>query len=398
MTTTPEARPTTDVDLFGSELADDPYETYRALRDAGPALYVPEHDFWLISRYADVRAAALDYETYSSAQGVALLDDFNAAMRGSVLASDPPQHGRLRAVLAEQLSPRGVRAMREHIATAIDAIVAGALEHGELDGVTDLAQRIPTTIVGDLIGVPIEGRENLLPGADAVFTSFGPFTPLLQERLPRFMAYLDWMTSVTNRETLAPGSWGAAVLDAVDEGKIAEESAVPLLNAFLVAGMDTTSNGLAAMLRVFAEQPHVWAALREDPSRAGAVFEETLRLESPVQGFFRVTTREVAVDGTVIPAGARVLLHFGAANRDERHYPDPDTFDVTRNPVDHLAFGYGNHGCGGQAVARLEATSLVDSLLARVESFALAGDPVRHHNPVVRGLAHLPVSVVLREG
>ena len=382
-----------DVDLFSETLAEDPFPAYRELRDQAAAVYLRTHDSWVLTRYADVRAAAGDWQTFSSAQGVALLPEFNAMQVGTVLASDPPDHAALRAVLASQLAPRAINKLRADIRRQADQLVDSVVQLGTFDAITQLAQRLPVQVVADLIGLPEEGRENLLPGADAMFTTFGPFTPTLQERLPLIEAYDKWMRSVSDRQHLRPGSWGAAILDAVDEGRLARESAFPLMSAFLVAGMDTTVNAIGSMLWAFAERPDVWAQLGENPALVGAAFEETLRLESPVQAFFRVTTRDVEIDGTILPAQSRVLLHFGAANRDERHYSDPDRFDLQRNALDHMAFGYGNHGCAGQGLARMEAREIVGALLDRVESFELAGEPRRHYNPVVRGLEELPLSV-----
>ncbi|WP_328502709.1 cytochrome P450 [Streptomyces sp. NBC_00457] len=398
MTQLDQSAPATAVDLFGPEVAADPYPVYRALRDLAPAVHVPAHDVWALTRYDDVRAASADWQTYSSASGVALLDDFNTPFLGTVLTSDPPRHTELRSVLSEQVSPRGIAKLRRQVAEAVDAIVAEAVTDDAFDGVTDLAQKVPVRLVGDLIGVPPEGRERLLPGADAVFTTFGPAGATLQERMPVFLDYVEWMQAAATREGLAPGSWGAAILDAVDDGRIEASGAVPLIHAFLVAGLDTTVNALASMLRVFAEQPHIWEVLKSDPALAGPVFEEVLRTESPVQVFSRVTTRSVRHGDVELPAGTRVLLHFAAANRDERHYPDPDRFDVRRNPVDHLAFGYGPHGCAGQALARLEGRCLIESLLSRVDSFVVDGTPVPHDNPVLRGLESLPLTIRRADG
>jgi cytochrome P450 len=219
----------------------------------------------------------------------------------------------------------------------------------------------------------------------------------MQELMPVFGSYLHWIESIFTRETLTPGTWGTAILDAVDDGRLDQRAGLLQMNAFLVAGFDTTANAVGALLRLFADQPEVWAALRDDPSLTGPVFEETLRMWAPVKGFFRVTTREVRFGDVVVPAGARVLLHFAAANRDGRHYAEPDTFQLTRNPVDHLSFGYGVHGCAGQALARLEARSLVEALRSRVERFELAGESVQRDHPIICGLATLPLTVHPRE-
>lgn len=384
-------RPTTELDLFSEQLADAPYDAYRRLRDQAAAVYVPAHDFWVVPRYDDVRAASLGADTFSSAQGVALLAPFNEPMLGSVLASDGQAHERLRAILAEYLAPRAIRALRGMVQERVDRVVGSAVKSGAVDGVKDIAQRVPVAVVGDLIGLPEDGRESLLPGADATFTSFGPFTSTLEQRMPAFLDYQRFMSEVAERRSFAPGSWGAAIYAAVDEGRISDGDAMGLLQAYLVAGLDTTSNAISALLRLYAEDSDVWEAVKQEPSLAPSIFEEILRMESPVQGFFRVTTREITLDGVTVPSDARVLLHYGSANRDERHYPDPDQFQMRRNPLDHLAFGYGPHGCAGQGLARMEAAAITSALLARVDRIELGGAPTRHYNPVIRGLEKLPL-------
>lgn len=385
-----------DVDLFSRELMENPYPVWQELRNAGGAVYMRQHDFYLLPRYDDVRAALQDWQTFSSASGTGLDAEINAASAGGLLASDPPEHDTLREVLSSQVSPRAIRSLSGQIHQQAAALVDEVVPLGSFDAISQLAQRLPVQVVADLIGLPQEGRENLIPGANAAFSTFGPITPEVQEQLPFLVAFFDWTKEVATRQTLTPGSWGAAILDAVDEGRLPADKAFPLMRAFLVAGMDTTVNGIGSMLRVFAEQPAVWTAVRDDPTLAGSAFEETLRFESPVQGFFRKVTRDVEVDGTQILAGSRVCLHFGSANRDERHFATPEQFDLHRGALDHLAFGNGVHGCAGQGLARLEARAIVQALAERVETFAAAGPAVRRYNPVIRGLYELPLVVTTR--
>jgi cytochrome P450 len=161
----------------------------------------------------------------------------------------------------------------------------------------------------------------------------------------------------------------------------------------MIAGIDTTVNSIGNFLHFLANRPDIWAALKEEPRMIAGAYEEILRLESPVQGFFRTTTRDVEVDGTVIPGDSRVFMCFGSGNRDERHYADPDSFILHRNPTDHLAFGYGTHGCAGQGLARIEVPALVSALLRYTESIRPAGEVVRNFSPVVRSFSSLPVTV-----
>ena len=387
-----------DLDLFGPELVADPFATLDALRELGPAVHMTAGDFWVLTRYDDVRATAADWESFTSAQGVALTPPFNANLVGSVLASDPPEHDQLRAVLSDKLAPRGLAKVRAQIRAYADELVEDVVSRGSFDAVVDVARVFPINVVGDLVGLPLEGRDKLHPGADATFAGFGPFTPYLQERLGVVKSYHEFMAEMTDRSKLVPGGWGETVMDAVDDGRLTEVGAIKTMSAYMTAGMDTTVNAISALLRLFADQPEVWTALRAEPALAGPVFEEILRLETPVQGFFRVTTRDVTMGDVVIPTGARVLLHWAAANRDPDHYPDPATFDIRRNPLDHLAFGYGVHGCAGQGLARMEAVTLLQSFLERVERFELAGPVVQGGNPVVRSLDSVPLSVTRVDG
>ena len=391
--TTNEQRAESDLDLFSGDAVTDPYAALDDLRDLSAAVRMTQQDFWLLSRYADVRAAAADWQTFSSAQGVALTAQSNQNLKGSVLTSDPPEHDVLRAVLSEKLAPRGLSKVRGKIRADADALVEALVGRGSFDAVDDLATVFPVHVVADLVGLPVEGREKLHPGADASFAAFGPFSPYVQERMADLVSYQQWMGTMCDRSKLVPGGWGEVIMDAVDDGRISQLGAVKALSAYMTAGMDTTVNAISALVRLFAEQPEVWSALQADPALAGPVFEEVLRLESPVQGFWRVTTRDVEVGGTTIPAGDQVMLHWGAANRDPRHYPDPAVFDLHRNPLDHLAFGYGVHGCAGQGLARMEVVELLGSLLRHVERFSLAGEVVRRDNPIVRSLAAVPVTV-----
>jgi len=386
--------PTLDVDIFADDILVDPYPTYRVLRDTAPAVYMPAHAVWAIGRYADIRAALLDFEAFSSARGAEMLEDLaQFGTIGTVIGSDPPEHDVLRSVLSEKLAPRALKSLRGHINERADQIVREAVARGSFDAVTDLAQRLPVDVVADLIGLPKEGRQVLIEGADAIFHAFGPLTPRLQQRLPNVQAYLQYTRDMLDRDILAPDSWGSAVLDAADEGRLPIEAARTLMSSYMIAGIDTTVNSIGNFIQFLASRLDIWAALEENPELIASAYEEILRMESPVQGFFRTATRDVDVDGTVIPKDSRVLMCFGSGNRDERHYADPDSFDLHRNPTDHLAFGYGTHGCAGQGLARIEVPALISALLRHTDSIRPDGEAVQNFSPVVRSLSSLPITV-----
>ena len=264
--------PVSDIDLYSDEVLADPYPAFRVIRDTGPAVQLTAYPVWVTARHADVRAALRDWRTFTSAEGVAMTDEMNAHMRGSVLASDPPEHGVLRGVLSEKLAPRALAKLSDEIGGRTDAIVAEAVSKGTFDAVTDLCARLPLEAVADLIGLPPEGRERLLPGSDAVFATFGPLDARMQARMPTFQSYFEYMMSFSDPSKLAPGSWGAAIWDAVDDGRIGPGSAFPLLTAYLVAALDTTVYALGSYVQFLAEAPQRWSALKADPGLIGSGF------------------------------------------------------------------------------------------------------------------------------
>ena len=386
--------PQTDIDIFSEDTMRDPAPVWAEIRELGSVVFLSRWDTWIVTRYDEVREVLTDWQTFTSAKGTVFSDEMSAMLGETPLTTDPPLHDTLRGVLSEKLAPRALRKLNAPIVDRADELVAEAVAAGSLEGMESLCKRLPVDIVADLIGLPVEGREILLPGAEAFFTTFGPYDDRLLALMPSIEEFVAYMGRVTSRDVLAPGSWGTAILDAVDAGVIGEEHAIPLMSAYLIAGMDTTVHSLGFYLTNLAENPSAWAALKKDPTLIGSGFEETLRLGTPVQLSYRVTTRQVELGGHTIPEGKRILLCNAAANRDPRHYDDPDTFDIHRNPVDHLTLGYGTHGCAGQGLARLEAKALITALLQRADSIELAGPVERQsHVPGFAGIRRLPLSL-----
>ncbi|MCD2191890.1 cytochrome P450 [Actinomycetospora endophytica] len=385
--------PTSAVDPFAPETLADPHPVWRALREAGPAVRLTSHPAWVIPRYAEQRAALIDHATFSSAEGVGLDPVLNENTRGTVIASDPPAHTRLRTVLASQLLPRAMRALTDDILARGDALVAACVERGSFDAAADLAYPFPVDVVADLLGLPEEGRDALVGNADAAFVGFGPRDERAAAAMPAVGAMFGYLGSAMAPDRVRPDGWAAQVWAAAERGEIDHASVVPLLSAYLVAGMDTTIHGIGNTIDLLARDPDAFAGLRADPSLAGPAFEESLRVESPVTAFFRTTTREVDVDGVTIPAGEKVLLPFASANRDERRWADPDRFDVKRRPTGHLAFGAGIHNCAGQFLARVEAEAILGALVRRCSSITPAGPAERALGPVIRGMRALPITV-----
>ncbi len=386
------SRTTSGIDLFTDDAIHDPYGLYRELRDLGPAVWLDEHEVWCLSRYEEVRDALVGWETYSSAEGVALNDPTNETLRGTTIASDPPLHDHLRSIVGERLTPRAVRSMRDAVEAQADELVERLVTQGSFDAVGDLARALPMAIVPDMLGWPEDIRPRLLEWAAAGFDTMGPLTERVQPALAKRHELFAYTSELARSGDLVPGTLGADILGAADRGEIRPDECPALLLDYLVPALDTTISAISTSVWLFGRHPDQWDAVRADPTLIPKAFNEALRLESPVRGFSRVATCDVEIEEATIACGDRVLLLFASANRDERRWDDPERFDVTRDAAGHVAFGYGIHGCAGQGLARLEGHAVLAALARRVARFDV-GTPRHITNSMIRALSELPVTV-----
>ena len=401
-TPNPSVLPSTDADPFGEEILESPHAFHQELRDAGPVQYLSRYDTYAMGRYRDVHAALTDWQSFQSGAGVGLSNfRYEKPWRppSLLLETDPPGHDAPRSVLSSVLSPRALRRLRDHWFADAEHFVAD-LPSGEMDAVARISEVFPLRVFPDAVGIGTQGRENLLPYGDHLFNAFGPSNGLVEKGLARMPEISSWVARQCGREVLADSvydgvpTFGAQIWAAADRRDITEEQAPTIVRSLLSAGVDTTMHGLAAILHSFATTPQAWQQLRDNPALARVAFDEAVRLESPVQTFFRTATVPVMVDEALIPEGKKILMFLGSANRDPRRWDDPDTFDLGRNPSGHVGFGMGIHQCVGQHVARLEAEALLSALARRFRRIDIAGIPVRHHNNTLRAWESLPISFV----
>ncbi len=251
----------------------------------------------------------------------------------------------------------------------------------------------PMSVFPDAMGLKQEGRENLLPYAGLVFNAFGPPNQLRQDAIDRSAPHQAYVADQCQRENLAPEGFGGCIHARVDTGDITAAEAPLLVRSLLSAGIDTTVNGIGAAIYCLARFPDQLARLRQDPTLARNAFEEAIRFESPVQTFFRTTTREVEISGHRIGEGEKVLMFLGAANRDPRRWENADRYDITRRTSGHVGYGSGIHMCVGQLVARLEGEVMMAALARKVASIEITGPVKRRYNNTLRGLESLPVTI-----
>ena len=383
----------TETDLFADAVLEDPYSAYDALRDNASATYLPACDAWVLARYDDVRGALMHWATFNSGDGVFLTPERNREVAGlSVLTTDPPKHDQMRKVYQEHISLRPLREVVPQIDRRADELVASLVRRGSFDAVTDLAKAFSVGLVGDLVGFAPEGRDLLLTYSDAVFNTQGPLNDRHRAGLEHYPALFAYVAGLVEPGGLMPGGWGDAMLAGARAGRYPLEWARAGISSFIVAGLDTTMNAIGSAVWLLAEHPEQWQALREDPSLVPGAFAEVLRYESPIQWFSRRVSRDCAVGDVAIGAGERVMLLYGAANRDPRAFGDPDVFDIRRRGAGHLGFGFGVHGCVGQALAKAEGTAILTALLRHAARLKVTSKR-RHLNNVLRGFASLEVEV-----
>ncbi|MGK0741396.1 cytochrome P450 [Leucobacter sp. Z1108] len=386
--------PATDLDLFEAYDREHRLEQYRELRSTGEVHYLERHDVYAITGYDAVKTALADHDTFISGAGVAFTDPVNQIIRGTTLASDPPEHDLLRTVVATGLQPRAVRGRSGEIGEQARKVVAAALEKEDIEGVSDLAQAMPLSVIPDFLGLPERNRDRLFEWAQGGTDNLGPASERTPHNNEMSRCIAEFTVELAERREFSSGSLGAEVIAAADAGRIPQEKCPVLLIDYLGPSLETTATAIGHLLVTFAEHPEEWQILRDEPALVPSAINELVRYESPIRGFTRVTSSEAELCGVALPAGARVWTLLASANRDERKWERPDEFDVRRNPLDHLAFGYGTHGCAGQGVARIELHALFHALLESVERIELTAAPTIAENSMLNTWARIPVRLV----
>jgi cytochrome P450 len=367
------------VDVFASEALADPYPLYRELRAAGPVVHLPERDLWVATTYDAVRDVLRRPDQFVSGLGVEYHRIEPGALRGPLIDSDPPSHTRVRRSVQRWFTPSAIEARRDEVRAMVEALVDDWLGDGSPDIVKALARPLPVRVMGLILGIDGPDVDTVATWMDALFHTMGPQpAPEHAQRIGELLAWL--LPALPN---LPEGSVGKAIMEGGDD--VMEN--VGVVASIWSAGIDTSINLISTALHTFATAPDEWDRL-QDPA---AAVEESLRHRSPIRFFMRRSSTETSVLGTSIPADADVCVLYACANRDERHYPDPDRFDVRRNPTDHLAFGSGIHLCLGAPLLRLEVSELFACLRRRVRRFELMGDPVPNPSAVIQGYLEVPL-------
>ncbi len=286
-----------------------------------------------------------------------------------------------------------MRKIEDQIAGKADALARKFATGGDFEAMDGLARALPLEIVADLIGFTGHVKANMLRWGQAAMEVIDPMNQRTMENFPIAGELYGWCRQVKAGD-LAEGSVGRSIFEAEARGEIPAAIAGHIIHQYLGAGIDTMIAALGNVVALFGRHPEQFERVRNDASLIPSAFNEVLRYLAPVHAWGRRATRAVEIDGAAIPEGAHVAVLFGAGNRDERHYANPDAFDVARDPSDHLSFGYGPHGCAGQGLARMEGHAVIAALAKHVRSFTL-GEVSRKPANITQAIDRLEVRHVV---
>jgi cholest-4-en-3-one 26-monooxygenase len=363
-----------EIDLMtGTFYTGDPYRAFAWMRRNAPAYWDEKGQVWGISRYADVRAVGQDPQTFSSAQG----SRPNTPLP-YMIDIDGPEHRRRRRLVSAGFTPEAVRLRQPRVREVCDEIIDAVCQKGACDLVTDIAAPLPLIMIADMLGFPSDDWSRLLEWSDTMLMSQGAADD--DAFIRAASAFEEWDSYVRHQiarrreEGTTDDLLGALVHGEIEGDRIDDTTLVYEALLLLIGGDETSRHVISGGMDALLRQPAQLAALKADRDLLPTAVEEMLRWVTPIKNMNRNATQDVEIHGQTIKAGQNVLLLYPSANRDETMFTDPETFDIRRQPNDHVAFGFGAHLCLGHRLARAEITGMVDRLLDRLDDLAFATD------------------------
>ncbi len=402
----------TDLDAWQERV---PYEEFARLRREAPIAWFdeesPNHGFWSIHRYADIVEISRDTKRFSSAEGISFEEptEEDMAARRTIIDMDPPDHTKLRRVLAPSFTPRAVAVYEHFVRSLTDVVLDEAIPQGEFDFVRDVAREVPIRVLARIMGLPdanlgefIELGDKLIANTDPEITDvvWGRDDTdeyrLFPFRSPYGKQLWDIGRELVRERLLQPSEdLLSVVLSAeIDGERLSEVDLDNFFSILVIAGNETTRIAIAQGILSFCENPDEWDRLRSNPSLLNSATEEVLRYSCPTHFMRRTANEDVTFKGVEMKKGDKVILWYVSGNRDEEVFSEPERFDVGRSPNPHLSFGRGGpHMCLGAHLARLEVRIVLEELSKRVKRFELAGEPARIRANFTNGLKRLPITV-----
>ena len=389
---------------LSDDFFDDPYATYRWLRDEAPAYRNEQYGFWALSRFDDVVAAHRDWRTFSSEHGLTIdqLTNPDANMKGqSIIMMDPPDHDRMRKLVSRAFTPRAITRMEPIAHQVITKYLDAVQDVPEFDAVADFAAPFPVEVISAILGVPEADRQQIRHWTDEMLlrrpNDPNPTPEGLHAGLSQVLYFLELIKD--RREHPSDGMIDQLIAVEVegDDGttqRLTDEEVAGFSTLLAAAGSETVTKLIGSAVVLFARNPGEWQKVLADPGKIPNAVEETLRYWAPSQYQGRFSHLDSEWHGVTIPAGEPVFLVTGAANRDEREYENPDAFDVDREIGLSIGLGHGIHACLGAALARLETRMAIEEWASRWPEYSVDDAGLRRVNMSnVAGYSNVPVAV-----
>jgi cytochrome P450 len=381
-------------DPFSYAFQDDPYPTYRLLRDDEPVSWNEHHRFWALSRYDDVKHAATDWAHFSSADGITL-ERRATDVEPMLLELDPIRHTELRALVSRAFTPKRVAELEPEIRRRARTLIDGFIDAGSCDLIQDFSALLPMAVISTMLGVPEADHDRLRGWSDLMLHKEDGDAAISREGMragAKLYAYFAALIA-ERRSNLGSDLVSALITAEEEQRRLSEAEILGFCFLLIIAGNETTTKLIGNAAVLLAQHPDQRARVVAGRGLIPPMVEEVLRYDGSTQMLARTLATDVTMHGVTMREGDRLLLLFGSGNRDERHWVEPDTFSIDRNPAGHLAFGHGIHHCLGAPLARLETRIAFDELLPRIGEWDvdLAGAE-RVHSGNVRGYARLPIS------
>lgn len=396
---------TKNLDIFDPDIYAEgvPHDAFRVLRAEKPVSFHAEPPdgvgFWAVTKYSDIVAISKDPGTFSSWRGGTNIKDYPPdsldVIRMLMVNMDPPQHNKFRRLTSTGFTPRMIARMEEYIRRAAREIVDNVIEEGSCDFVTRIAAELPLVVIADIMGVPQEDRHLVFDWSNRLIGFDDPeFQTSLEDAQMAAMEMWGYANNLAEGKKGGDGKDLTSVLvNAVVDGEQLSEMEFDAFFLLLaVAGNETTRNLISGGMLALIDNPKQRARLLAEPALLNSGVEEMLRWVTPVIHFRRTATKDVELNGEQIKENDKVVLFYSSANRDEAVFTDPQTFDVGREPNDHIAFGIGQHSCLGLNLARLEIKVMFEEILARMPDIELAGPVRRLRSNFINGVKSIPVT------
>jgi cytochrome P450 len=384
--------PVFEDDFFTPANLADSHPSFQKIRELGDVVWMPCINMFVAGRYDDIALALRAPEQLISGEGVAVNPEVNDGVGGTI-TTDGADHQRLKTIQVKPLRPAVLNDIKNSVQTLAAKHIA-TLCHGDMiEAMDSIATYLPVNVVADLVGIKDLSAESMLTWSEVIFDGFGPATqaPTLDER--NAIDELRMFTAQTEREELVEGGWAWQLMDATERGELSLMEAKALMVDYVVPSLDTTIHATGELLYQLGMNPSVLPTLREEPQLIPNAIYEAVRLATPIRGFSRKAVEDFTFTSSSIPAGSRIWLLYASANRDERHYENPDQFNLHRKVRDQLGWGLGVHNCPGKHVAIMEMEALLKAMIDQVDRIEMEA-PTRIVNKGLQGFKTLPLKLI----